>query len=311
MTDQERDATIAICLMAAYCDGAKDEKERAEIERITRTLPGGAEASMASLHQDVLLGRRTLASAAGDIGTREGRQLAYEMAVCVCNADGAQSAAEREFLERLHGALGLEPEARAFSRQADALATLPIAEGPVAQAPSPHPPDPAALERSILNAAILNGALELLPQSLATVAIIPLQMRLVYQVGKAYGYELDQGHVRDLLATVGVGLTTQVLEKVGRQLVGGLFRAVGGSFFGGIGGQATGSAVSFASTYALGQVAKKYYGGGRTIDAEGLKQVFREMLGEAEGLGQRYAGEIRAKAQTIDLARLVEGLGGK
>ena len=52
----------------------------------------------------------------------------------------------------------------------------------------------------ILNAAIMNGALELLPQSLASMAIIPLQMKLVYRIGTEYGYELDRGHVKDLLA---------------------------------------------------------------------------------------------------------------
>ena len=58
----------------------------------------------------------------------------------------------------------------------------------------------------ILNYAILNGALELLPESLATMAIIPLQMKMVYRIGKTYGFELDRGHIKDFLATAGVGI---------------------------------------------------------------------------------------------------------
>jgi uncharacterized protein (DUF697 family) len=50
----------------------------------------------------------------------------------------------------------------------------------------------AELDRRILDAAILNGAVELLPETLATMAIISLQMRLVYGIGKAYGYELER-----------------------------------------------------------------------------------------------------------------------
>lgn len=46
------------------------------------------------------------------------------------------------------------------------------------------------------NAAILNGALELLPETLSTMAIIPLQMRLVYNVGKAHGYEVERATCR-------------------------------------------------------------------------------------------------------------------
>ena len=85
-----------------------------------------------------------------------------------------------------------------------------------------HAVDNAELDQAILNAAILNGALELLPETLSTMAIIPLQMKLVYRIGKAHGYELDSGHVKDFLATVGVGLTSQYLEQAGRKLLGGL-----------------------------------------------------------------------------------------
>ena len=48
----------------------------------------------------------------------------------------------------------------------------------------------------ILNYSILNGALELLPQSMASMAIIPLQMKMVYRIGKEHGYELDRATSR-------------------------------------------------------------------------------------------------------------------
>ena len=51
----------------------------------------------------------------------------------------------------------------------------------------------AELDQMIMNAAIMNGALEIMPHTLATMAIVPLQMRLVYRIGHAYGYELDRG----------------------------------------------------------------------------------------------------------------------
>jgi len=156
----------------------------------------------------------------------------------------------------------------------------------------------------ILSAAITNGALELLPESLASMAIIPLQMRLVYRIGKAHGYELDRGHVKDFLATAGVGLASQYVEQVGRKLIGGLLGKIGGGLLGGLGRQATSSAFSFASTYALGHVAKRYYQGGRTLSAESLRQAFQEMLGQARTLQQRYTGEIEAKARTIDVTSI-------
>ena len=86
-------------------------------------------------------------------------------------------------------------------------------------------------------------------------AIIPLQMKMVYRIGTSYGAELDQGHIRELLATLGVGLTSQYLEQFGRKLLGGLFGKAAGKMAGRVGRTATGVAFSFATTYALGQVA--------------------------------------------------------
>jgi len=152
---------------------------------------------------------------------------------------------------------------------------------------------------------VLNGALELLPESLATMAILPLQMRLVYRIGRAYGYELDAGHAKDFAATLGVGLTGQYLEGVGRKLLGGVLGAIAGRAAGGLARQATSSAVAFATTYALGRVAKDYYAGGRTMDGARLQQVFRALQGDARELRQRYAGEIESRASTLDPKQLV------
>jgi uncharacterized protein (DUF697 family) len=135
-------------------------------------------------------------------------------------------------------------------------------------------------------------------------AIIPLQMKLVYEVGLAHGYELDRGHVTELLATVGAGVTGQAVEQVGRRILGGILGSIGGRLLGGLGRQAVSSGVSFATTYALGQVAREYYGSGRQIDAARLKVVFQRMLEEARGKAGQYSGEIAAKARTIDVSSL-------
>lgn len=301
MTDQERNALLAICIRAAHADGLPDERERAELKRIAGSLAPAAGADLAPLYQEVLLGRSTLEEAAGQLGSPEVRQLAYEMAVCVCDADGVHGPPEDRFLAELQRALGLEAgAAQAYQRTAAALAATPVAPaaGPAV--------DQAGLDKMILDAAILNGALELLPESLATLAVIPLQMRLVYRVGKAHGYELDRGHIKDLLAAMGVGLTSQYVEQLGRKIVGGLLGALGGRLLGGLGKQAVSSGMAFASTYALGQVARRYYAGGRTLDAATLREAFESMLAEAKGLGQRHAADIEARARTIDVKQLVE-----
>ena len=51
------------------------------------------------------------ADVAAALGTLEARQLAYEMAVCVCDADGVHSLAEQDFLDAAKKALGLQAAA--------------------------------------------------------------------------------------------------------------------------------------------------------------------------------------------------------
>jgi uncharacterized protein (DUF697 family)/tellurite resistance protein len=304
MNEQQQKAALTVCLMAAFADGSKHERERTEIKNIAETLAGQASINISALVQDVLLKRTSLPAIAAALDTAESRQLAFEMAVCVCDADGAQSPAEKEFLDTLRNTLGLDAgQANTFSAQAEAIASAPVATAAAVTAASTMTRE--EMDKVILNAAILNGAIELLPESLATMAIIPLQMKLVYRIGKSYGYELDRGHIKDFLATAGVGLTSQYLEQAGRKLFGGLLRSVGGGLLGGLGKQAVSSGMSFASTYALGHVARHYYSGGRTLNTQMLRDAFNDMLGEAKNLQARYLPEMQAQARTLDAGRLI------
>ena len=310
MNTAEQRAILTLCLMAAFADGGNSERERAEIKRIAETLGADGALDVSAIYQDVLLHKPDLAAVAAAIAQPDERQFAYEMAVCVCDADGATSPAEREFLGRLAQALGLDAgAAQAFTRQADAVTGAPLdgsaLDGAIVAAVPAHA---AELDKMILNYSILNGALELLPQSLASMAIIPLQMKMVYRVGKAHGFDLDRGHIKDLLATMGVGLTSQYVEQIGRKLLGGLLGKIGGGLLGGVGSATTGAAFSFASTYALGHVAKRYYAGGRSIDAAGLQQAFTAMLGEAKQLQGRYTGQIAEQARTLDVNKLLSAV---
>lgn len=302
MTEQEHRAIVSVCILAAFADGAQDETERARIEKIVNGF-SEEHLDVAAAYQDVLGGKVSLAEAAAQLQSPAARALAYEMAVCVCHADGVSNDAETRFLTELRQALKLEAApADAHQRTAQALAVEPLAAAPP---PVIDANRDAELDRMILNASILNGALEIMPHSLATMAIVPLQMRMVYQIGKRYGYELDRGHVKDFLATVGVGLTSQVFEGFTRRLIGGLARGMAGGLLGGLVGQAAGSAFGFATTYALGQVAKRYYASGRSLSTEQLKQVFASLLDEARGMQGHYSNDIAQRSRQVNVSELL------
>jgi len=310
MTPQQQQAILSIALFAAFADGGNDEREREEIRRLAESLgsaPGAPDLS--GLYRDVLLKRVTLAESAQALPDAGLKQLAYEMAVCVCDADGRSSEAERRFLAELAGLLGLEQGITVpLDRQAEAMAELTETAAPARPAAvqaTPSTPAEPELDRSILNYAILNGALELLPQSWASMAIIPLQIKMVYGIGKAHGHELDQGHIRELLATLGIGLTSQYLEQFGRKLLGGLLGKVGGGLAKGLGKSATSIAFSFATTYALGQVAKRYYAGGRQMNAALLQDSFNSLLGSAKQMQPQYVDQMREQAANLDMGRVM------
>ncbi|HEU0038646.1 MAG TPA: tellurite resistance TerB family protein, partial [Verrucomicrobiae bacterium] len=162
---QEQRAIIGICILAAFADGAQADDERTRIQQIVNGFSGeGLE--VAAVYQEVLGGTLSLASAAGHLQTQSAKALAYEMSVCVCNADGVTNDAEKKFLSDLHQALGLEASTTDNHQQtAQALAALPVASAapPVLEANRE-----SELDRMILNAAIMNGALEIMPHTLAT-----------------------------------------------------------------------------------------------------------------------------------------------
>jgi len=320
MTTLDRDAAIlAIALHAAFADGGKHEAEREEFRRIAETLAADGDGPDARrVYQDVLLKRVSLEDATAALTDSGEKHLAYELAVGVCDADGRTVDAEREFLDRLRALLGLDAaEADEVEREAEQVVAMTEAAAPAsvpAAASTPQAPaavDEAAIDKSILNYSILNGALEILPQSWASMAVIPLQIKMVYEIGQRHGVALDRGHIKEFLATLGVGMTSQYVEQFGRKLIGGLFRAAAGRGIGRLGRTATGMAFSFATTYALGQVARRYYAGGRQMSTDLLRTTFQETLGPAKQMQQEYLPQIEQKAQTLDMGQVMGMVRGR
>ena len=315
-TDTEREALFTVCLLAAFADGAKDERERAELQRLVQSLPDG-ELHAAEALNNVMFNEMDLKQVAPLLTSPEARSRATEMALCICEADGRITIREHEFLSRLIKALDLPGDTFAgLLAQADAVSMSPLADSMVAAPPAAGPAvagvKDAETDKMILNYAILNGALELLPETMATLGIIPLQMKMVHRIGNNHGHELDRGHIKELLAAAGVGLSSQIIEGYARKLVVGLVgRFGGGKTARAVTDQMTSSAMSFASTYALGQMAKRYYSGGRKLSTGQLKEMFSSLTTEARLLHGRYASEIQAKAGQVNLANLLPMIKGQ
>lgn len=318
LPQSDRHAIATICLLAAFADNQRSESEQERIRSVFDSM-GADDAAMPAIYKRVLLRQVNVADAAKGLTGDESRTLAYEMAVLVCEADDALCDREKAFLQQL--AEVVKPDAAAARRaheSADEIIEIelgPTESGIAVAAPAvPGAIAPAEQEadKMILRSSMLAAALELLPQGLASAAIIPLQMNMVYRVGRTHGITLDREHVKDLLATLGVGVASQVVEGYARKALTGLLGSAAkkmglgaaGSILKGAIKHGTGPAITFATTYALGQVAKQYYAGGRRFSSIDLRALFDRERTRATSLYEQHAPAIQKQAGSLNLSSI-------
>lgn len=302
MNETDHEPIVTIAFLAAMADGQASPDERS---RLRAALTRLGIANLDAIAQRVAQRQLPLAELTRQLSDDEARRLAYETALAVCHADGPVNEKETSFLNELRRALGLGPAAvGALEQGAAALAGVPLA-APATSVGAGNPTSDAEVDDLILDQAILTAAVDLLPEGLANVVILPLQLRLVYQIGHHHGHELDADQIKDLAATLGLGAVTQVLEGVVRKLVGGAARTLLGSVLGRASGLAAGAAVTFASTYALGHVAQRYYAQGRRLSADDLRALFNRFQEEARALFPKVRDRIETRAKTLNLRTLL------
>jgi uncharacterized protein (DUF697 family) len=292
----ERVAVFRVARLAAEVDERQDDRDRQLLKRFTAQAapadPGGG---------------WDLAAVVGGIASPEARRLAYDVAVGACSADGLRGDEETRFLARLGAALGLaQPAVASVAANADALATVPLSalSSPGGPAADDSVPEIADLDRLVLKAAVVNGALGLLPDSASAMAVIPLQLKLVYRIGRAYGFEPNRAQARHLLVAMGAGLVAQYLEHVARRLTAG--RRFTSPDEAAKAAAQEGALLAFAKTYAIGEAARRHYASAAGPAPTPLVEAYVEAL----ALGQElYAGsveQIEAQAREFDGRRLLQ-----
>jgi tellurite resistance protein/uncharacterized protein (DUF697 family) len=354
LTPEQSSSLTAIALFAAFAEGGQSDVERQRVKQIIESLSTEAgEPSMSDALRRVLFKQTTIAQEAAKLTTPELREMAWEAALSVCEADGKTSPTERAMLDELSAALGRD---RAKSTQeiedadsvmlfADeppsqklqtAVAAVPLALGAGAVAGAaagsnlPAMVTPPALpvtasspdlnaktqesDKTILRYSILTAAIELLPQGLASVAIIPLQTKMVHSIAGIHGYPLSASMIKEFIATVGVGAAGQVVESYARKFLGQLAKQFLGKTAGNIAKTAvnwgTGPIMTFATTYAMGQVARQYYAGGRKLSAIDLKTLFSQQVEKAKGLYSQYEPQVMQTAKGTSSGQIMNMLRG-
>lgn len=299
MNTQDTQTIIALAALAANADGALRQEERVSLLSAAERL--GMSGDDPRLH-GAIDGSGDVAQLAHSLSDDEARIAAYDVAAAVCHADGAPNARESAFLAALSRELG------AVAPDADAAAAM----GAAARAASTVSAGRTGsdIETFILDQAMLAGAAELLPHRFAALAILPLQLRMVYTIGQRRGQPLDMDQAKDLVAVLGIGAMGHALEGVVRGVLGDVGRGLLGGLLGSATGAAAGVAVTFATTYALGHAAEQYYAQGRSLDTADLKALFTRFQGEANTAFPRVEARIRELASGSSLDSLLRGVLG-
>lgn len=293
MTHDDAQAIIAIAALAAGADENQGEAERQSIAAAAQRL---------GLPTDTpLLGEGDVARLAHSLSSDEARVAAYDVAAAVCHADGALNPREAAFLTALSRELGAVPGIAAWAE------TMSAAAHSVSTPPSASAAPAGPTDDFILDQAMLAGAAELLPHRLAALAILPLQLRMVYTIGQRHGQQFDMSQAKDLAAVFGIGAAGHLMEGIVRGVLGGVGRSLLGGLLGGATGAAAGVAVTFATTYALGHAAERYYAQGRTLATKDLRELFTRFQGEARTIFPRVESRIGQLATGSNLESLLRG----
>ncbi len=303
---QDAETIVAIAALAAQADGEQDEAERVRILEMAAGLglPDASTTLAASMAKSV--DRHSAAARLAErLSTPEARQAAYDTAVSVCHADGSVNPGEAEFLRVLATALHLDPTPTDRAASAVHEQTASASSAPTA----------SALDQHILDQATLSAALELLPDTLANLGILPLQLRLVKQIGERHGMQLEARQIKDLAGVFGIGAAAQMMEKMVRKSLGGLAGLLGrgmlGGMLGGLAGNAAGVAagasVTFATTYALGHAAEQYYAQGRSLSNADLKALFARLQSDAQTIFPRVESRVRELAASGNVGSVLRG----
>jgi uncharacterized protein (DUF697 family)/tellurite resistance protein len=297
MNEQDAQTIIALAALAANADGNQGEAERLSISAAATRL--GLPADDGRLTQ-AIQGTGDVAMLAHSLSSDEARVTAYDVAAAVIHADGTPNAKESAFLASLSRELGALPG------MTESASTLDAAAQAASGTPAAKPPA-GSMDAFILDQAMMAGAAEILPHRLSGMAILPLQLRMVYTIGQKHGQQFDMSQAKDLAAVLGIGAAGHMMEGIVRGALGSLGRGLLGGLLGNASGAAAGVALTFATTYALGHAAEQYYAQGRSLSTADLKTLFTRFQGEANTVFPRVESRIRELAGGTNLSSLLGG----
>jgi uncharacterized protein (DUF697 family)/uncharacterized membrane protein YebE (DUF533 family) len=279
ITEKEGTACIRVLVAVAKADGKVTAEETAALEGALEAYPGSDDL------KGMLAETIDLDAALGDIQSAAAKEALWESAYGLVHADGHASTEERELLEKLRGKLGISGEKVSLTQRLFAEAKDTVLPSNIAAISDPAKRK-KEIEEDTLKYSILSAVLGAFPVPgvaiITDIAVVGLQVKLVRDIGQYWGQKMDKEAAKMLLAGLGVGTGARIAMSNVAKLV----PVVGWMF---------GASSSFASTWAIGKLAHRFFELGQPADLKELKKAMKEAQKEGKAAFTENKDAIEAK----------------
>ncbi len=277
----EGKACLRALVAVAKADGRITDDELTALVSTLGTVPGASD--LGPYLQEKVDFDQVLA----EITSPEAREQLWQSAYSMVHIDRKATSAEQKLLDRMSATFQLDEAKvsttrRVFEEAKDTL--LPSNIDPITDpAKRQKEIDQDVLKYSVLSAVL--GAFPVPGVAIATdLAIIALQVKLVRDIGQYWGHKVDKAAAKTLLGGLGLGTGARIAVSNLAKLV-----PVWGSTFG--------ATTAFATTWALGKVANRYFESGQKESVADLKKELKAKESEGKDAYAQQKDAIERKRQ--------------
>ncbi len=287
---KEGAACLRVLVALARADGEITQEEHDALDTALEQLPGGAGL------RPYLDEKVDFDSLLTEIHSPQAREQLWQAAYSMVHCDGTASPAEEALLGKIRAGFGVnEAEASATRRMVDeAKDTLLPSNIEAIADPQRRQKE---IDQDVLKYAVLSAILGAFPVpgiAIATdLAIVALQVKLVRDIGQYWGHTIDKDAAKTLLGGLGLGTGARIAVSNLAKLV-----PVWGSAFG--------ATTAFATTWALGKIANRYFEHGKKADLKELKREMKDL--QKEGRAAHDAEKQRIEAKRAQASAQLEEL---
>lgn len=276
---KEAAACLRVLVALAKADGVITPQERDALDTALEQLPGG------SGLRPYLDDKVEFDSLLAEIQSPHARDQLWQAAYSMVHCDGSASAMEQQLLTKIRVAFNVnDTEESATRRMVDEAkdTLLPSNIEAIADPKRRQKEiDQDVLKYSVLSAIL--GAFPVPGLAIATdLAIVALQVKLVRDIGQYWGHTIDKDAAKSLLGGLGLGTGARIAVANLAKLV-----PVWGSAFG--------ATTAFATTWALGKIANRYFEHGKKADVKQLKRELKDLQKEGREAYDTEKQRIEAK----------------